>query len=96
MFDAGSKLQEAPLAVMAWKREETTGKSPLRSRTIWSLIVTWLGLLLGKYFGVSLGAEEQTAIVVVTGILMRLVTKQPVGFWEDETGRDPTLEPGSK
>jgi len=83
MPDITANLQNAAKAVLAWKPEELAGKSPLRSRTVWVLIVAWLACLCSQYLGLTLSAEEQTAIVVLVGIALRLVTKQPVGFWED-------------
>jgi hypothetical protein len=78
-----SKILKAVFEILfAWKTEQTQGKSPLKSKTVWVLIVSAIGLCLGNYAGMELSANEQTAIITSIGIVMRLISKQPVGFWK--------------
>lgn len=70
--------------VFKWKDEENKGKNPLYSKTIWVLLVSWLALILSKYAGIELSASDQTTILTFIGIIMRFITKQPIGFVEDK------------
>jgi len=85
--------------LFAYDQEQASGKSPLRSKTIWTMVIATAAVLSSKYVGIELSAEEQTMIVAGIGIVMRLVTKSPVGFYENDSGSmvtDDTLPPESK
>lgn len=70
--------------IFAWKQECLDGKNPLLSKTIWSLILTWVTLILSKNFGFELSSEEQVTIIMFIGIILRFITKQPIGFYEEK------------
>jgi hypothetical protein len=72
--------------IFAWKQEENVGKNPFYSKTIWTLIISWLALVLSKYVGIELSAEEQLTILTFIGIILRFITKKPIGFWETKGG----------
>jgi len=72
--------------LFAYDQEQASGKSPLRSKTIWTMVIATAAVLSSKYVGIELSAEEQTMIVAGIGIVMRLVTKSPVGFYESGSG----------
>lgn len=69
----------------AWRSEELKGKSPLRSKTVWALLISYVATLIAKYSGVEITPDQQSACIVVVGIAMRLISKGPVGFYEDTT-----------
>jgi len=85
--------------LFAYDNEQINGKNPLKSKTIWALIVSTAAVLSSQYVGIDLNGEEQTMIVAGIGILMRLITKSPVGFFEggnDSIVTDNTLPPEDK
>ena len=71
--------------LFAWKQASGDGKNPLKSKTIWAMILSWSALVFAKYAGVEIGPEEQTAIIAFIGVVMRLISKDPVGFYEDKS-----------
>ena len=77
-------LKNAINVVFAYKNQESSGKKPWRSKTFWTLLVAWVGLLLSSYAGITLTAEEQTTILGAIALFMRLISKDPVGFYEDK------------
>jgi hypothetical protein len=70
--------------VFAYKQQESDGKKPWQSKTFWTLLVAWVGLILSKYAGITLSAEEQTTIIGVLALFLRLISKDSVGFYEDK------------
>ena len=71
--------------LFSWKKVSGVGKNPLRSKTIWGMILAWVVLALSQYAGIDLTAVEQTGIMVVIGTILRLVSHSPVGFYESDT-----------
>ena len=70
--------------LFAWKQTSGEGKKPWKSNTIWAMAISWAALAASKYAGVEIGPEEQTAIIAFIGVVMRLISKDPVGFYEDK------------
>lgn len=54
-------------------------KSWWQSKTIWVNIVALLSVLLSTEWGFELTAEETTSILVIINLILRAVTKQPLG-----------------
>lgn len=50
-----------------------------QSKTVWVNIVALASVLLSTEFGFDLTAEETTSILVVINLILRAVTKQPLG-----------------
>jgi len=56
------------------------GKKWYRSWTVWTNLVGILVVVLLNYFGVKLGPEDIAAVMGVINIILRLVSKDTVGF----------------
>jgi uncharacterized membrane protein (UPF0136 family) len=82
MFDL---IKKGFAIVFMWREQTEKHQNPLLSKTIWGLVLTWGALLASKYAGINLAPEEQTAILAVVGIFLRMITHRPVGFWEDQS-----------
>lgn len=76
-------LKQLASVVFAWKQIEMKGKNPFRSKTVWANVIAVAAGLLSDHFGVTLAAGEQLVILAVVNIALRLITKQPVGFYEE-------------
>ena len=86
-------LQKAFRAVFAYTNVWLEGKSPLRSKTIWAFLVSWAAMYVARKTGMTLTPDQQASILVGIGIVMRMITKQPVGFYEDENGGEAASVP---
>jgi uncharacterized membrane protein len=64
-----------------------------RSKTLWVNLVAGLALLAQSQFGFVMDGEVQGAILTVINLVLRLITKEPVGL-KDETGPGPVPFPG--
>lgn len=49
------------------------------SKTVWVNIVALVSVLLSTEFSFELSAEETTSIIVIVNLILRAVTKQPLG-----------------
>ncbi|HUX01580.1 MAG TPA: hypothetical protein VMY35_11430 [Phycisphaerae bacterium] len=56
-------------------------KSPWRSRTLWVNVLALAAMAVERYYGSNLlDADTQTAMLAVINVVLRLVTRQPVGL----------------
>jgi len=68
---------------MEYKTEETQGKKWYRSKTLLSMGLTTLILILNNHFGLEIPSEVQVAVLFIVGAIMRFVSKGAIGFYED-------------
>ena len=68
--------------IFAYKTECNAGKNPLLSKTMWVNIVALFVWVSSKYLNVELSAEDSLAILAVINMILRMITKKPVGFYE--------------
>ena len=57
---------------------EVTSKPILDSRTIWGNVALAVAIVVAKRFGYELSTEEQTVIVLLANIGLRIITTRPV------------------
>lgn len=50
-----------------------------QSKTIWVNIILLAGLFSQSLVGLDLSAEEQGSIIVLINLILRIITKQPLG-----------------
>jgi len=81
VFALGKKLLEL---LFAYKTEENKGKNPLRSKTIWNGVIGIAIWAADKWLGVNISTGDALVILSTINIILRLVTKSPVGFYELE------------
>lgn len=70
--DAGGKFGQGGRELMA--------KKWYQSKTLWSNLVAAAAIFVSSNFGIELTAEETGAALVLINIVLRLVTKQPLGL----------------
>lgn len=58
--------------------ERKYGKKWYKSKTLWVNILALIVLFLDEKMGVKLSVEEQTSILAVINIILRIVTKEPI------------------
>lgn len=68
--------------LFAYKSERVKGKKPWQSKLIWGNVFALVGVILSKYAGYQLTAEETAAGLLVVNTILRLITKGSVGFYE--------------
>ena len=68
--------------IFAYKTECLGGKNPLFSKTLWVNVVALIVWASSKYLNVELSAEDSLAILAVINMILRMITKKPVGFYE--------------
>lgn len=68
--------------IFAYKTECLKGKNPLFSKTMWVNIVALLVWASSKYLNVEISAEDSLAILAVINMILRMITKKSVGFYE--------------
>ncbi len=73
--------------VFAYKNEEVKGKKPWQSKTIWVNVLSIVALLTSQYANIEISAQDQVIILSVINIILRMITKQPTGFYEDTNGK---------
>lgn len=81
--------------IMKYKTEETQGRKWYRSKTLLSMGLTTLILILNSHFGLEIPSEVQVTILFVVGTVMRFVSKGAIGFYEDAspgTAKEVTTE----
>jgi hypothetical protein len=78
MFDLVMKVLKDIIEIKSNKDE--VGPKIWMTKTPYVLIVTGILTNITGYLGFTLSPPEQTAIIVVIGIIMRLITKRPTGF----------------
>jgi uncharacterized membrane protein len=60
-----------------------------RSKTLWVNVVAGIALLVqSRQYGFVIDAEVQVAILTVINLVLRVITKEPVGL-RDEAGPGP-------
>jgi hypothetical protein len=64
-------------------------KSFLSSKVLWVNLLAILALALSTFFDVDLGAGWEAPVLAVVNMILRLVTKQPVGWSDDPDKADP-------
>jgi hypothetical protein len=64
-----------------------------RSKTLWVNLVAGAALLVQSQYGFVIDAEAQAAILTVINLLLRLITRDPIGL-RDETAPGPGPFPG--
>jgi uncharacterized membrane protein len=57
---------------------ESTGKSILTSKTLWTNVLAIAALVAQNALGIELTAETQVSILAAVNVALRLVTKEPV------------------
>ena len=50
------------------------------SKTLWAMVVATAASFAAPHLGVNIDASEQVTIVAVIGIVLRVITKQPISF----------------
>lgn len=68
--------------IFAYKTESLKGKNPLFSKTMWANIIALVVWASSKYLNVEISTEDSLAILAVVNIILRMITKKPVGFYE--------------
>jgi hypothetical protein len=77
-------IKQALNIMLAYRDEEAKGKPAWRSKRVWGLIVSAVALACSQYAGVPLTADQQLAILTVIGVVLGLISKGSVGFYEDK------------
>ncbi len=77
-------IKRAFSVLFAYKSECEKGKQAWRSRTIWANVIAICAAILGKYAGIELSAEDSLIVLAMVNVVLRLITKNPTGFYEDE------------
>lgn len=70
--------------IFAWKSECLNGKNPFRSKTLWANFFGICAWAAGKWFGVQINAGDILILLAVVNFALRMITKEPVGFYEDK------------
>lgn len=54
-------------------------KKAWQSKTLGINIIAVLGVILSNQFGIDLSEAESTGILAIINIMLRIITKQPLG-----------------
>jgi len=60
------------------------GKPFWRSKTFWVNIIAVIGIMTQTQFGFVISPEEQAALLGVINLILRAVTKEPIGLKCDD------------
>lgn len=77
-------IKKALNLLFVYKTECNEGKKPWQSKTVWTNIFAIIAVLLAKYADIHLNAEDIGIFLSVVNIVLRLITKSPMGFIEEE------------
>lgn len=81
MFDL---IKKAFNLLFAYKSECVAGKKPWRSKQIWANAIAIVAAVLSRYAGIELSAEDSLIVLAMVNVILRMITKEPVGFYEDK------------
>ncbi len=65
-----------------------------RSKTLWINIVAGGVLLLQTQTGFAIDPEVQAGILALVNLVLRLITKEPVGLKDETAGPFPDVDAG--
>lgn len=82
MFDL---VKRAFNLMFAYKSECVNGKKPWRSKQLWANAIAMVAAVLSRYAGVELSAEDSLIVLAMVNVVLRMVTKEPVGFYEEKS-----------
>lgn len=84
-WDMLSALKRVWDLLVTYRSETTAGKAAWRSKTIWANALALLAALLSRYGGVELSSEDGLALLAVVNLVLRLISREPVGFYQDKS-----------
>ena len=79
-----SLIKQAFSLLFAYKSECANGKNPFRSKTMWANFLGIVAGILSKYAGIELSAGDILILLAVVNMGLRMITKEPVGFYEEK------------
>ena len=50
------------------------------SKSLWAMLIATAASWAAPHLGVNIDASEQVTIVAVIGVILRVITKQPISF----------------
>ena len=70
--------------LFSYKTEMVKGKKPWKSKQIWANIFAIIGIIGAKYADINLTPEDVGYFLGSINVLVRLISKGSVGFYEDD------------
>lgn len=68
----------------AWRTMRLNGKNPFFSKTMWANFFGICAWASSKYLGVEINAGDVLVLLAVVNMGLRMITKKPVGFYEEK------------
>lgn len=71
--------------LFAYKQESCDGKKPWKSKTIWVNVFAIMSVICAKYLDIHFTNEDVGVFLSMVNIVLRLVSRSPIGFYKEDT-----------